>query len=318
MKKSDLQKQLKKVGIELDDNLRYSPKIIYLNNEPSNYIICCDGSVYNIKTGKEKQATEMPNGYMKISLYLNNVKYEKYIHRLVAEAFIRNPKRKPEVNHKDRNKKNNDYTNLEWVTANENVAHAKMTSDNDIGSATGIPIHTDKQIDKAIRMLEKGKYSIAEICKKTNVSKQTLYDIKNKKAFQYKTTNSDFSNYEDFKDSKKYPDDKIKRVCELLVENKLTPVEIGKQTGIPQSYILEILNLKKRSSISKEYDFSNYDKKIYRHDYDESIVDKIDELLLKGCRNCEIRDILKFPNNTRYKSLVNNCKIRLRDLGKIK
>lgn len=47
------------------------------------------------------------------------------VHRCVAEAFIPNPKNKPEVNHKDKNGSNNNLTNLEWVTSSENKIHAR-------------------------------------------------------------------------------------------------------------------------------------------------------------------------------------------------
>ena len=43
------------------------------------------------------------------------------IHRLVAQAFLPNPEEKPIVHHKDHNKLNNHYSNLEWATAKENA-----------------------------------------------------------------------------------------------------------------------------------------------------------------------------------------------------
>ena len=61
------------------------------------------------------------NGYVFIFLRLNNKRIWKSVHRLVAEAFILNPKNKPQIDHIDGNPSNNIVTNLRWVTAKENM-----------------------------------------------------------------------------------------------------------------------------------------------------------------------------------------------------
>lgn len=61
------------------------------------------------------------HGYFHVALYKNGKKKNKLIHRIVAEAFISNPKSFLEVNHLDENKKNNEITNLEWCDTKHNV-----------------------------------------------------------------------------------------------------------------------------------------------------------------------------------------------------
>ena len=64
-------------------------------------------------------------GYLGLSLTKAGGKPVSHlIHRLVAEAFLPNPKELRCVNHIDANKKNNHVTNLEWCTFTENYRHA--------------------------------------------------------------------------------------------------------------------------------------------------------------------------------------------------
>ena len=60
-------------------------------------------------------------GYKSVVLCKNGI-YKRYlIHRLVATAFIENPKNLPEVNHRDENKENNRVENLEWCDHRYNI-----------------------------------------------------------------------------------------------------------------------------------------------------------------------------------------------------
>lgn len=64
------------------------------------------------------------DGYHVISLSKDNKAKYFYLHRLIADHFIPNPKNKKYVNHKDGDKSNNRVSNLEWCTASENSQHA--------------------------------------------------------------------------------------------------------------------------------------------------------------------------------------------------
>ena len=66
-------------------------------------------------------------GYKKVELCKDGKRKGFKVHRLVAIAFIPNPDNKPEVNHIDGNKINNNIDNLEWVTSSENSIHAYET-----------------------------------------------------------------------------------------------------------------------------------------------------------------------------------------------
>lgn len=94
----------------------------YENYEISNF-----GRVRRkFKNGKTHylKSIKTEKGYLVVILYNNEKKQKKLrIHRLVAQAFIPNIFNKPQVNHIDLDKTNNQVQNLEWVTNQENINH---------------------------------------------------------------------------------------------------------------------------------------------------------------------------------------------------
>lgn len=82
-------------------------------------------------------------GYNLVVLCKNGRRYNKMVHRLVAETFIYNPNDYKEVNHKDENKLNNIVTNLEWCNRKYNANYG-----------TGIE-RCSKQKWKPVVMLDK-------------------------------------------------------------------------------------------------------------------------------------------------------------------
>lgn len=89
------------------------------------YMVSDTGKVVSVKNGRWRPVRFCDRkGYFGVQISKNDKKTSFGVHRLVALAFLPNPDNKPHVNHIDGNKKNNQLSNLEWVTVSENCLHS--------------------------------------------------------------------------------------------------------------------------------------------------------------------------------------------------
>jgi hypothetical protein len=86
-----------------------------------NFMVSNFGRVMNVKTQEIKTGSLMKVGYLNICLW-NGKSNRKYIHHLVAEAFLTKPEdgEKLILDHIDRNRTNNTALNLRWITRSQN------------------------------------------------------------------------------------------------------------------------------------------------------------------------------------------------------
>lgn len=97
------------------------PKILY---NYTNYLVYPEGKIVNVKTGRVLKRYKNNCGYISFKLSQGGNIHSSYLHIAVATLFVNNPDNLPEVNHKDGDKENCHFGNLEWVTHQQNIAHS--------------------------------------------------------------------------------------------------------------------------------------------------------------------------------------------------
>ena len=91
-----------------------------LNGFESKYKITSDGRIYSEYLNDYLKTFYSRGGYVRVKLNYGDRSKKFMVHRLVAMAFIENQDNKPQVDHIDRDRTNNDVSNLQWVSAKEN------------------------------------------------------------------------------------------------------------------------------------------------------------------------------------------------------
>lgn len=236
----------------------------------SQYEVNRIGQIRHKKNKRLLKQKITSDGYYRICLSEKGLKNGRYwsVARLVALAFIPNPNNLPQINHIDGNKKNNAVENLEWVTAKDNIAHAKRTGlikEGDTRPRTLLR----RQVFPEIYGLRKLGFTIEEIGVKFGVSKYVIYhlfkDERYKKYYNENEfrvlVNSYIEKHRDLRPNPKWASRKYAKQHPVLQKNKDGDVinrfgsvaEASRVTGSLRTSIVN--NIKGRSILCGGYKY---------------------------------------------------------------
>ena len=142
------------------------------------YLVFSNGDIFNLNGTKMSPSIDRC-GYLH---GLINGKDRSY-HRIIAECFIPNPYNKPDINHINGIKTDNQSENLEWCTRSENVIHAYKTGLEQ--PVVGVNHHNSKLNDGLARYIRQSNKSNYGLAKELGVDPSTIRDVRNMKTWRH-------------------------------------------------------------------------------------------------------------------------------------
>ena len=145
----------------MEDNIKEEWKPYTYGN--LNYLVSNFGNIIGCGRNKKLKTRSNEDGYMYVTLGDMNHRSTRPVHRIVAELFVYNddPENKVEVNHKDFNRMNPRFDNLEWTTHKENIDYSinenyKVICDSKTGLKNGRCKFKKEEIVFIRKMYDKG------------------------------------------------------------------------------------------------------------------------------------------------------------------
>jgi hypothetical protein len=117
-------------------------------------------------------------GYYAIELVEENIRSFHKVHRLVAEIFVPNPNNFTIVNHKDFNRLNNHYSNLEWMSLSNNVKDAWHNDRMSIGSTRTTSKLDETAVEKIKLLFVENVLDNQQIADAFEVARSTISQIR--------------------------------------------------------------------------------------------------------------------------------------------
>ena len=214
------------------------------------YQVTSYGRIYNTILKKFRKLYLRKDGYFYVDLYNNGIGKTFGVHRIVANEFCyERSDEKNVVNHKDGNKLNNYYKNLEWCTQQENVDHAKENGAWKINQFSPSAILTNEEAKEIIELLMDTNIKMKDIANHYGVVRGAIFNIYSKLTWKNFTENIDFpKRYNNIKLNEEIVFD----ICNLLNEKKLTDTQIGELFGVNRKTINDIKLKKTWKKVSNE------------------------------------------------------------------
>lgn len=161
-------------------------------NDICYYGVTPDGQVWSYprKNWRKNSGTwlkpSVKKGYATVALYYwhplkkKSIRKDMRVNRLVAMTYLKTNSYKRQVNHKDGNKLNNHYTNLEWNSPLDNTRHAIRTGLRKAnGQNNGNAKLSNQQVTDMRLMYERREYKVYEIARMFGVHRSHVSGICN-------------------------------------------------------------------------------------------------------------------------------------------
>jgi len=194
-------------------------------------------------------------GYLRVTLCRNGKRSCLYVHRLVAETFLKKPSPDhDEVNHKSGNKHHNGIENLAWVTGLENSRHASEHGLNAHGEAHGCSRLTRQQVRQIRQLYATGDYLQRDLGDMFGVHQAHIGDIVRGDRWKHvggMRTQGGISRHAkgEANGSSRLTRKQVKKIRELYATGKYTQQEIGEIFGTLRTNISKIVRRKTWSHV---------------------------------------------------------------------
>lgn len=274
-----------------DDNLHADEKwkIIMDNDRETKYMISNYGHVFNVLSGAYISPSFGTYGYPFITIRSDDGHSIKYsLHRIVAEYFVPNPNPTEYtiVHHKNHNKADFIYSNLEWVTSSLNAKYAIEVGAQASGEDSSNSVITEEQAKQICDMLEHG-YRVSEIQRTIGCSRNVVRHIRDKKTWKHISKDYSFDNtYKYFKDEKTLDS------VVYLRSKGLSYSEIGRVLNMSASTVTRITQFRSHFILNAKALVEAMILKLHARNYSIDSISK-----LTGLTKTRVKNVLEYYEN---------------------